>query len=124
MPREGEPSKSAKNALKEWCKVRIIKPTPVESFHRATARLTWCCDIPECSKYYSTYRSLQRHRKECHEPPGHRCRCGLTFKRLEYLIGHELKCRRKEIGTQTEPISDQSVTTQTDFGFSPKSPVH
>jgi hypothetical protein len=48
----------------------------------------------------------------------------MTFKRLEYLIGHELKCRRKEIGTQTEPVSDQSVTTQTDFGFSPKSPAY
>jgi hypothetical protein len=138
MPKDGEPHKRAKDALKEWCKVRIIKPTPVETHHRPTTRLTWCCEDTGCNKYYSIYRSLQRHKKECHEPPGHRCGCGQSFERLKYLIAHKQRCRKKEVGTQTEAIADQSTTTQTDYTlansvisyrdilkvFSPKSPIN
>jgi hypothetical protein len=115
MPREGEPSRKAKEALKIWCKTKIVTPAHVESAHRPTARLSWSCDVEECGKFYTSYRSMIRHKREAHEPPTHRCACGTIFKRLEYLIMHEQKCLKKVAATQTDPIADQSAGTQTNF---------
>jgi hypothetical protein len=58
---------------------------------------------------------MVRHKREAHEPPSHRCACGLIFKRLEYLITHEQRCLKKVASTQTDPIADQSAGTQTNF---------
>jgi hypothetical protein len=79
--------------------------------YRPMSRLTWCCKNPEFGKYYDSYRSHQRHKKEAHEHPSHKCGCGLTFKRLEYLIIHKKKWVREETSTQTGVIPDRSITS-------------
>jgi hypothetical protein len=109
MPREGEPPKSAKVALKQVCKIRIIKPVPKEHVSRQTARLFWGCDAPDCNRTYTEQRNLLRHKKESHGPPEHQCPCGNFFKRLEYLISHQEKCRRRHAATQTDYTLDYSV---------------
>jgi hypothetical protein len=100
MPKEGEPSRKSKELLKNICKVRIVKPTPKEDHHRPTARLFWGC-YNECNKTYTCYRSLQRHWREAHKPPTHKCGCGNEFKRLEYLLYHQQKCIKRNICMQT-----------------------
>jgi hypothetical protein len=102
MPREGEPSRKAKSLLKDWCKVRITPGIATDKPHRPTAKLWWSCEFPECNRTYTTQRSLIRHKKETHDPPGHHFACGLSFKWLEYLMGHQDKCNKWHAGTQTD----------------------
>jgi hypothetical protein len=59
--------------------------------------------------------SIVRHKKEAYELPAHIYSFGLIFKRLEYLITHKQKCLKKVASTQTDPIADNSICTQTNF---------
>jgi hypothetical protein len=102
MPKEREPSRKAKSLLKDWCKVRIIPGISTDKPHRPTAKLWWSCEVANCNRTYTTQRSLIRHKKETHDPPGHHCACASSFKRLEYLMIHQDKCGKRHAGTQTD----------------------
>jgi hypothetical protein len=101
MPKEGELSRKTKMELKKIIKVNIVKATPKPRNKRETAKLVWSCEQDGCCKTYNSHSSMRMHVRETHEKSAHQCGCGAPFKRLEYLMTHQLRCNKRSVATQT-----------------------
>jgi hypothetical protein len=121
MPKEGEPSRKSKMELKKIIKVNIVKATPKPRNTRETAKLVWSCEQHGCCKTYNSHSSLRRHVRETHEKSAYQCGCGVPFKRLEYLMTHQLRCNKRSVATQTPSNLENSriVFVPVPTSFSP-----